>query len=442
MRELEARFPEHLVAVGVHSAKYPAERDDRRLTAAVQRLELDHPVVNDADFAVWQSYAVRAWPTLMFVDPRGMVIGKHEGEATAEMLAPVVEQMLAEFADAGLLTGVPIAHLAPSRPETTLAFPGKVVANGDRLYIADTNHHRIVEARLDGEIERVFGDGVAGLRDGTAGRARFQAPQGLTLAGDALVVADTGNHAIRRIDLSEGAVATLAGTGELAHGYSSGGPARETSLRSPWDVAVVGDVAYIAMAGTHQLWMYRIGGDEVRRAAGSGHEGLRDGSTASAWLAQPSGIAVGQNGRTLVFIDSETSAVRVSDLPGAEGAQVRTLFGEGLFEFGDVDGDPQTARLQHPLGVAVDATSGIVYVADTYNNKIKRIDPARQVIETWLGDGTAEHEDGVGREARFFEPAGLSVAAGALYIADTNNHAIRRADLATGAVETIEVREG
>lgn len=440
MRELEARFPEHLVVVGVHSAKYPAERDDRHLAAAVQRLELDHPVVNDADFAVWQSYAVRAWPTLMFVDPRGMVIGKNEGEATAAMLAPVVEQMLAEFAGAELLSGVPVAHRAPPVPATTLAFPGKVVATGDRLYIADTNHHRIVAARLDGGIERVFGDGSAGLRDGGAGQARVQAPQGLALAGDALVVADMGNHAIRRIDLADGTVTTLAGTGELAHGYSSGGPARETSLRSPWDIAVVGDVVYIAMAGTHQLWMYRIGEDEVRRAAGSGHEGLRDGSTASAWLAQPSGIAVGQNGRTLVFTDSETSAVRVSDLPGAEGAQVRTLFGEGLFEFGDVDGDPQTARLQHPLGVVVDAASGIVYVADTYNNKIKRIDPARQVIETWLGDGATGHEDGVGRAARFFEPAGLSVAGGALYIADTNNHAVRRADLATGAVDTIDVR--
>ncbi len=432
------------MVVGVHSAKYPAERDDRHLAAAVERLALDHPVVNDANFAVWQSYAVRAWPTLMFIDPDGKVIGKHEGEATAEALAPVVGGMIDEFASAGDLSGAPVAHRALAAPATTLAFPGKVVAdlNADRIYIADTNHHRIVEARLDGTIERVFGGERAALADGDGATARFNAPQGLALAGDALIVADTGNHAIRRVDLRDGAVATLAGTGELAHGYTSGGPARETSLRSPWDVAVIDEIVYIAMAGTHQLWMYRLDDDEVRRAAGSGHEGLRDGSVASAWLAQPSGIAVGQNGRTLVFTDSETSAVRVSDLPGSAGAQVRTLFGEDLFEFGDIDGDPEVARLQHPLGVAVDAASGMLYVADTYNNKIKRIDPVGRTIETWLGDGTAGHQDGVGRAARFFEPAGLGVAGGALYIADTNNHAIRRADLATGAVETIELAEG
>lgn len=441
MRELEARFPEHLVVIGVHSAKYPAERDDRHLAAAIQRLEVDHPVVNDAAFAVWQSYAVRAWPTLMFIDPRGMVIGKHEGEATSEMLAPVIEQMVAEFASAGLLSGALIPHEAPPAPTGTLAFPGKVEATADRLFIADTNHHRIVETRLDGAVERVFGAGSPALRDGRGEAAGFNAPQGLTLTEAALIVADTGNHAIRRVDLADGMVTTLAGTGSLAHGYSSGGPALETSLRSPWDVAVIDDVVYVAMAGTHQIWTHRLGGDDVRRAVGSGHEGLRDGTVASAWLAQPSGIAVGANGRTLVFTDSETSAVRVCDLPGAEGAQVRTLFGEGLFDFGDIDGDAPTARLQHPLGVAVDRATGLLYVADTYNNKIKRIDPARRVIETWLGSGEAGHQDGVGQETRFFEPAGLSVTAGALYIADTNNHVVRRADLATGVVETIEVRE-
>lgn len=440
MRELEARFPDHLVVVGVHSAKYPAERDDRHLAAAVQRLELDHPVVNDGDFAIWQSYAVRAWPTLMFIDPRGMVIGKHEGEATADVLAPIVGQMRDEFAAAGLLSNAPAAHHALVRPQSALAFPGKVVASSDRLFISDTNRHRIVEARLDGQTVRTFGDGRSALRDGSDTHAAFNTPQGLALAGELLFVADTGNHAIRRIDVRDGRVTTLAGTGELAQGYSSGGPARETSLRSPWDVAVIGDVVYITMAGTHQLWTFRLGGDEVRRAVGSGHEGLRDGSIASAWLAQPSGIAIGQNGRTLVFTDSETSSVRVSDLPDRDEAQVRTLFGEGLFDFGDIDGDPQTARLQHPLGVAVDASSGAVYVADTYNNKIKRIDPVRRVIETWLGDGATGYADGAGRTARFFEPAGLGIAGGALYIADTNNHAIRRADLATGEVETVDIR--
>ncbi|MCC6935196.1 MAG: alkyl hydroperoxide reductase, partial [Thermomicrobiales bacterium] len=177
MRELEARFPEHLVVVGVHSAKYPAEREDAHLAAAVQRLELDHPVVNDAEFAVWQAYAVRAWPTLMFVDPEGKVIGKSEGEVTADMLAPLIEKMIEEFGADGLLTGAPVHGTQPEPPKTTLAFPGDVViGESGNLYVADTNHHRIVEAQPDGLILRTFGNGLAGFADGAADVAMFRAP--------------------------------------------------------------------------------------------------------------------------------------------------------------------------------------------------------------------------------------------------------------------------
>jgi DNA-binding beta-propeller fold protein YncE len=442
LRELEARFPDVLVVIGVHSAKYPAEKQSAHLKAAVQRLEVDHPVVNDANFDVWQAYAVRAWPSLMFVDPRGQVIGKHEGEFTVEMMAPVIEQMIAEFDGEGLLDRQPLRgllHVSP--PESTLAFPGKVVADiaGNRLYIADTNHNRIVVTTLDGQAVQTIGSGAAGLEDGTRQTAAFHHPHGLTLDGERLYVADTGNHAIRRVDLASGVVTTLAGTGSLAAGYSSGGPALETALRSPWDVAVMGGDLYIAMAGTHQLWSHRIGSDEVRRMVGSGHEGLRDGSLGSAWLAQPSGIATGEAER-LLFTDSETSSVRIADFRAGSDAGVRTLVGEGLFEFGDVDGGSENARLQHPLGVSYHPASRMVYVADTYNNKIKRMNPETRTIETWLGDGGTGADDGAGTSARFFEPEGIHVAGDALYIADTNNHAIRRADVMTGEVTTIDVR--
>lgn len=442
MRELEARFPEHLVVVGVHSAKYPAEREDAHLAAAVQRLELDHPVVNDAEFAVWQAYAVRAWPTLMFVDPEGKVIGKSEGEVTADMLAPLIEKMIEEFGADGLLTGAPVHGTQPEPPKTTLAFPGDVaVGETGNLYIADTNHHRIVEAQPDGLILRTFGNGLAGFADGAADVAMFRAPQGLACDGQTLIVSDTGNHSIRRVDLTSGAVETIAGIGELPASYMSGGDALETGLRSPWGVTISAGVLYIAMAGSHQLWAHRLGDDQIRRMVGTGHEDLRDGTLTASWLAQPSGIAVAPDGASLLFTDSETSAVRRADIPGYRDGMVRTLVGEGLFDFGDIDGPRATARLQHPLGVAVDPETGVVYVADTYNNKIKRIDPATDDCVTWLGDGSAGLQDGSGTAARFFEPAGLSIVDGTLYIADTNNHAIRRARLDDGQVETVDIRE-
>lgn len=431
MRELEARFPETFVAIGVHSAKFPTERDSDHLRAAVRRLAIDHPVVNDAQFTVWQSYAVRAWPTLMFIDPEGKVIGKHEGEFTLDQMEPVIAGMLAEFESAGLLSRAPLPGLAPiAAPATPLAFPGKALADAehDRLYVADSNHNRIVATTLAGDLVQAYGAGAAGRADGAPDAATFNRPQGLTLHAGALYVADTENHSIRRIDLANGQTATIAGTGEQAHQYYSGGPALETPLTSPWDVAVVDGVLYIAMAGNHQLWMHRLGTDEVRRFAGSGHEGLRDGPTAGAWLAQPSGIGRFGEREALVFTDSETSSVRVADLPGYGNGQVTTLVGEDLFEFGDVDGPADVARLQHPLGVVCDPASGAVYIADTYNGKIKRINPASGEVATWLDE-----------DAGLNEPAGISLSGGALWIADTNNHRVVRADLKTREVTEVKV---
>jgi sugar lactone lactonase YvrE len=443
LRELEERYADRLVVIGVHTAKFPAERDARHLQAAVQRLEIEHPVVNDRDFSIWQSYAVRAWPTVMFVDPEGKVIGRHEGEFTADMLAPVLEAAFAEFEREQLLQpGAMTGLRPPAQPDSLLAFPGKAVANAalGRLFIADTNHNRVVVATLEGDVVRFIGSGVAGFTDGPLETARLHHPLGLALDGDVLYVADTGNHSIRRVDLQSGRVTTVAGTGSKADRPGSGGPALETPLRSPWDLAVVDGTLYVAMAGNHQLWAHRLGSEEIRRFAGSGHEGLRDEPLPRAWLAQPSGIDAYHDGRALLFTDSETSSVRVASLTKGGDGMATTLAGEDLFEFGDVDGGPDVARLQHPLGVAWHEASATIYVADTYNNKVKRLDPRTGVVTTWLGDGEPGHRDGAGSAARFFEPAGLSVTDDALWIADTNNHAIRRADLTTGEVRTVELR--
>lgn len=438
LREIEARYPTQVSVIGVHTAKFPAERDARHLRAAVEQLGLVHPVVNDADFRVWQAYAVRAWPTLMFIDPEGRVIAKHEGELTVEMLASILDSMIAEFSTAGLMhDDAQVTHVGMAQPAGLLAFPGALVADErmDRLYVADTNHHRILVTSLAGEVVDEIGAGAAGLADGTFASALFRNPQGLALAGDTLFVADTENHAIRAVDLSSGVVTTSAGTGEQARKYVSRGATLETPLNSPWGLTVIGGALYIAMAGNHQIWMYEIGSDETQRLVGTGHEGLRDGAIGSAWLAQPSGLA--NYGNALLFTDSETSAVRVADVPGHGDGTARTLIGKDLFDFGDIDGGLEVARLQHPLGVAWHPPSATIFVADTYNNKIKRLDPGGGVIAGWLGDTEPGFVDGNGDKARFFEPSGLSVTSAALYIADTNNHAIRRVEIATGNVTTL-----
>ena len=439
LRKLEQKYAGELAVVGVHSAKFTAEKETENLRRAILRYEIEHPVVNDRDFQIWQQYAIRAWPTLMFLDPQGKVIGKHEGEIALEPFDAVIEEMVRQFDEDGLLDRRPMRFkLERERElERALSFPGKVLADeaSGRLFVADSNHNRVVVASLEGDAVAVVGSGSKGLVDGGFDEAAFDDPQGMALDGNVLYVADTKNHAIRAVDLADRTVKTVAGTGRQAQGFHAGGELLTTDLNSPWDLVLHGGRLYIAMAGFHQLWRLDLGvGGSVGPYAGSGRERIVDGPLASAQLAQPSGIAT--DGERLYFTDSETSAVRTADL--RDDGQVGTIAGMDLFTFGDVDGTGDEVRLQHPLGV--DLHDGVLFVADTYNNKIKRIFPATRGAATFLGTGEPGHQDGPGKLAQFYEPGGLSVAAGRLYVADTNNHAVRVADLESQEVTTLELR--
>lgn len=430
LRKIERKYGDRVIVVGVHSPKFPAERETANLREAVLRYRIEHPVVNDRDFAVWNRFGGRAWPTLMFIDPEGRVIGKHEGELPFDQFDPVVAGMLKEFEERGLLHPSAIALEEIREPARTLSFPGKVLAGQNELVIADSNHHRIVGAGFDGAIRRTYGSGVPGFSDGPADTAAFQQPQGMARSGSTLYVADTENHAIRSIDLQSGSVTTLAGTGEQALQPGTGGPGRSTPLSSPWDVALAGRVLYIAMAGTHQIWTLDLDHGTVAPFAGTGREGRLDGSKEEAWFAQSSGLTI-LDGH-LYVADSEVSAVRDIDL---DTGRVTTLVGEDLFVFGDQDGEGEAVRLQHPLGIT--GRDRILFVADSYNNKVKRLDPGHRTVTTWLGSGIAGRADGAGRSAMFREPGGVCAGAAGLYIADTNNHRIAVADWATGTVRTL-----
>lgn len=423
--------------VGVHTPKFPAEKDSANLRQAVLRHDLAYPVVNDAEFAIWQSFAVRAWPTLMLIDPHGKVIGKHEGEFDLDALRGVLRRMIDSFAAEGLIDRTPLTPAPEREPDGPLRFPGKALADGEgrRLFIADSGHHRILEATLDGAVRRAFGDGQTGLRDGSADAARFDAPQGMALSpdGSSLHIADTGNHAVRRIDLASGAVETVAGTGERGQG-EGGGRGTDIPLASPWDLAFLDGVLWIAMAGLHQLWTFDPATGIVGLAAGTGVESIHDGALAQATFAQPSGITAIDG--ALYVADSETSAIRLVD-PIAD--RVRRLVGRGLFDFGDIDARGDSVRLQHPLGVcaAIEDGESVVYIADTYNDKIKRLVPSRREVATVAGGDGRGHADGAAETASFWEPGGLSLLGRTLYVADTDNHAIRVVDLDTRIVRTL-----
>jgi len=435
LRKLEKAYAGELAVIGVHSAKFPNEKDTYNLDKAVRRYQLEHPVINDGQFQVWQQYSCRAWPTLMFIDPVGNVVGKHEGEMSFEAFDGLISQMVAEYDLDGTLDHKPLLYGFQQAEETTLRFPGKVLADGlgNRLFIADTNHNRIVVTELDGSVKQVIGSGEEGLADGELAKSAFNHPQGMALDSETLYVADTENHAIRRVDLSSGTVSTIAGTGEQGHTQEERGHGTSMALVSPFDLVHQERILYIAMAGIHQLWSMDLKDGMIGPFAGTGGEAITDGPLGTAELAQPCGITT--DGTKLFFADSETSSVRSADI-NPDG-NVRTIVGLDLFVFGDVDGSDHHVRLQHPIGIT--HYDGVLYITDTYNHKVKRVLPAMRSAFTVLGNGVAGHVDGAGEQAQFSEPSGISFASGNMYIADTNNNAIRVAGIESGVVSTLEI---
>lgn len=446
LKKLERKYPNELVVIGVHSAKFANEDETANIRNAMLRYNIEHPVLNDAGMRVWNAYGINAWPSFVLIDPAGNVVGQTAGEGNYDVLDRTISQVAKQFRDAGKLNTTPkkFALDAAKVANTALWYPGKVLADAasNRLYIADSNHNRIVITDLNGNVQAVAGTGEIGAKNGAFDEATFSGPQGMALRktanGDTLFVADTNNHLIRALDLNKGTVATIAGTGKQAAWRSTGGQGTSAALASPWDLHLIGDSLYIAMAGPHQIWRMDLNSGNVGPYAGSGREARIDGDRNTAALAQPSGLAT--DGKKLFFADSESSSVRAVDLLG-NGSAVTTLAGGGgvdsLFTFGDVDGRGGNVRLQHPL--AVEYSDGKLYVADTYNHKIKVIDPSTNGITTFAGSGRGKR-DGAGKAAQFYEPGGLSLADGKLYVADTNNHEIRVIDIQSGAVQTLALK--
>lgn len=426
LRDLEHRFPNELAVVGVHSGKYTRERDTERISDACNRLGVRHPVVNDRQFRMWRAYAVRAWPTIVLLDPSGYVLGSHAGELTADDLAPTLERLIAAAREGKVLADAPwrLEPDAPTIVPGVLRYPGKVELDGERVAIADSGHHRVLVGRVvDGgrrvRIDRVFGGESAGFVDGED--ARFDMPQGLVLKDDTLFVADAENHAIRACDLVSGAVRTIAGTGRQLRTRAD---LESGALSSPWDLAVAGRTLFIAMAGNHQLWSLELGGrDRARRHSGGNREDIIDGQHRDAALAQPMGIT--SSGERLYFADAESSAVRWADADPRGG--VGTIVGTGLFDFGDRDGVADDVRMQHQQGIARHS-DGRLLVADSYNDALKWVDPATRRAETWIRG--------------LHEPCGVAVGGGYVLVADTNAHRVVRVEQESGNMEDVRIEGG
>lgn len=436
LRRVSSAFADpSVVVVGVHSPKFPHEREPEAVAHALERYDIRHPVVHDPDMLLWNAYGVRGWPTLVFVGPDGKVLGDLPGEPNAEKLISGIGRMVQGWR-CGNQAEPPAPLPITARPAagngaraTRLRYPTKIKplapAGGRRWWVcADSGHHQIVVLDDDGVELKRFGSGEPGFIDLGAGDSAFNAPQGLVANGRCVFVADTGNHAIRRIDLETGSVGTLAGTGVRGGVLRRAASGQSIALASVWDLAVRGRSLFFANAGTHQLGVLDLEDGTVRPCAGNGQEDLVDGDAASACLAQPSSLAFAADGEALYFLDSEASALRRLELDC--GGRVSTLVGAGLFEFGDANGPLASARFQHCLGL--DWWDGRLVVADSYNGLLRVVDPERGEVAD-LGERAFACAEGA---FACGEPAGVAVAGpDRLLVADTNNH--RLVELSVGS---------
>ncbi len=434
LARLEKKYANQLVVIGVHSAKFENEKKSENIRKAILRYEIHHPVVNDANMRIWRNYSANSWPTLYLIDPEGYLIGRGSGEGLHDALDQEIAKLIKVHRAKKTLNEQPLRFdLAKfkERGDSPLYFPGKVLADekGNRLFIADSTHHRMVITELDGKKIAIAGTGEPGKDDGAFDKATFNDPQGMALRGDTLYVADRKNHLIRALDLKANTVKTIAGVGEQGQDRRRGGPALQVGLNSPWDLWLEGNRLFIAMAGHHQIWTLDVEKQVLAPYAGNGREDILDGPLGSSNFAQPSGLAADKN--WLYVADSEVSAIRAVPLNGK--GDVKTIVGEGLFDFGDEDGEGKQVRLQHALAVAL--RDGKLYVADTYNSKLKVLDPEKRTSVTFLGEGP-----GWLTGSPFNEPAGLSFGGDKLYVADTNAHRIRVIDMKTKAISTLPLQ--
>jgi thiol-disulfide isomerase/thioredoxin len=452
LKYLEHKYLDSLTVIGVHTAKFDHEKAEESVRQAVLRHHIQHPVVLDSQQALWQQYAIRAWPTFVLIDPEGYIVEQVSGEGHRERLDRRIAELVQAHQQKGTLVLAKLHHQPEpeQRPKPLLSFPRKVLADpsSNRLFIADTGHHRILVVRLastghanysasqPASIQQIFGTGDPGLWDGDLTEAQFSSPQGMAFDSEHqwLYVADTGNHCLRKIDLRSQIVETVAGLGKQSQViYPHSGEAREMALNSPWDLIQFRHFLLIAMAGSHQIWGLNLQDNRIGSFVGTGAEACMDGDTDVSAFAQPSGLAT--DGKELFVADSEGSSIRAVELDNTP--QVRTICGSGsLLGFGDQDGQGEAVRLQHCQGLSYGGQNQL-WIADTYNHKIKCVDTQTGICKTVLGSGHPELQDGSGLSACFNEPSGLSQAGDWLYIADTNSHAIRQVNLKTLTVTTL-----
>ncbi|MCX7746644.1 MAG: redoxin family protein [Clostridia bacterium] len=444
LKWLEDKYKNHpLIVIGVHSAKFENEKAVQNIESAIERFEINHPVIVDSQRSLWNTYGISTWPSYLLAGADGEIIGKVAGEGVRSVLDKAIRKALEDGRNRGLLTGRRFNNVQRRKKETMLSYPSKIEMDKEKnhLFISDTSHNRILQIEISGtskgKIIEVIGGKEKGMEDGGFESARFNYPQGIACYNDALYICDTGNHTIRKADLKNKVVETVAGNGCQANWGEKGGKAIEAPLNSPWDLVQIEGSLYITMAGAHQIWVLDLKEHTIKVFAGVGSENIEDGYPQFAQLAQPCGITT--DGERIYFADSGVSSLRSSRL--SDGV-VRTHIGDGLFTYGFKDEVFNKAMMQRPLGVHYHDQK--VYIADTYNHAVRVADFRESALRTLIYPNQSSTYFGECVQSDLLplnEPNDVAFHNGLLYIADTNNHRIGVFDMEKGSLETLRIIE-
>jgi len=293
--------------------------------------------------------------------------------------------------------------------------PTGITSDGTNLYVADTQNSNIKKIVIaTGVVTTLAGSGSSGSTDGTGTSAKFTLPYGITSDGTNLYVSDTYNYKIRKIVIATGVVTTFAGSGTAG---STEGTGTSAQFYGAYGITNDGTNLYVADTYNHKIRKIVIATGVVTTFAGSGAAGSTDGTGTSAKFNYPYGIT--SDGTNLYVADASNHKIRKIVI--ATGV-VTTLAGSG--SAGSSDGTGTSAELNSPYGISNDGTN--LYVADTNNFKIRKIVIASGVVTTLSGSGTRGSNNGTGASAQFNYPYGITNDGISLYVADTDNHIIRK----------------
>ena len=308
--------------------------------------------------------------------------------------------------------------------------PEGITTDGQYLYVADTGNHAIRKIDPDGNVTTIAGRrGQAGARDGAGKDAMFKAPTGITLAGDYLYVADTDNHTIRKVNKLTGETETIAGSPGISG--SDDGTGTQARFYYPLGIDTDGSYLYIADTYNHTIRLMDLSTGDVYTIAGkAGTPGYRDGPLSEALFSYPYGLL--RMDTNLYVADLGNGMIRKIDFSTQMVTTVAGIPGD----YSSIDGPVDSATFNSPADLTY--SGGMLYIVDMDSHTLRSLDIDKGEVSTLAGMAPASgYQDGKGRDSRFNVPGGLTVDGEKLYVADTFNHIIRSIDISTGEVTTL-----